>query len=380
MLKVKDELKLLIEADVAGIFWGRQGIGKTTVINEIAQEMFASPDRDDIEDPVCLTLVLSQMDPMDLMGLPSRTEEGYTDFAKPTWWPKKEGGIILLDELNRATRECVNAAHQLVLEKRIFNNRLPKGWFVVAACNPDTDDEYGLIRFGAAFMDRFCHLKVQGNFPAWKSWAEKAGKSEEIISFLSAQKNLLSPTENKFNFDTTLEKVDPSPRAWDAVDRILVACNENHSDKFLKTIGRTCIKGLVGAVATNAIFRHLDEYVKKPMNLADVLKLGTKDPRWVKALDGKEVPYMVEVLNSVGKQLEKVFAKIQKDGGEKKLEAAVVSKKYKKWWELCQSTPDEVIVGWWNSLQSSTVWDEVAVMLPGEYGERVAQLYHQFNN
>jgi len=383
MLRFGKAIELARKATIPLIAWGRQGIGKTSVVNQKADELFGG--NSDRKDPTCITLILSQMEPTDLIGLPGKVQQAdgawKTEYMKPAWWPEDEGGILFLDELNRATRDCINAAHQLVLEGRIFNNKLPKGWIVVAACNPDTDDEFGLVRFGAAFNDRFCHVEVNASWPAWKKWAEENGVADDVLSFLSANTEALNgDSEQKWDFSKDiLCKVAPSSRSWDAVSRIRKAVGDDTA--LLNGVARTMIKGLVGNELCAMYFKHLEEYLKKVMTLADILAKGIKDKRWQAALKAKDLPYINEVLERAGKEFEDALTKVQKSGKEGAVEKALSKGgKYDKWWELLETVPDDVLIGWWSGLQSNTVWDEVALTLPPSFGRKVTELYNAHND
>jgi len=375
MLRLIKELELAAAADLNPMIWGRQGIGKTTLINEFGENTWGGSGR---TDPACITLILSQMDGVELAGLP-KVIDGRTIYARPNWMPENdEGGIILLDELNRADKYCINAAHQLVLEHRIFENELPPNWMIVAACNPETDDERGMTRFGAAFMDRFCHIECRGYWESWAKWAKgDRGISNEIIAFLDAQTTMLSPSEEKFNFDDILKNVIPTPRSWDAVDRVFQACGSDID--MLSGTGRILIKGLIGKDATAALFKHLKEFAKKTMTLADILKHGPTDPRWKAALKEKDLAYMQQTVEIASNELKDEMSKLKEENGDKgetKVKETI-SKNYNNLWELLKTLPDDTLVGFWNGLPAGTIWDHIASGLPLSFRKYISAVYHK---
>lgn len=92
-------------------------------------------------------------------------------------------GILFLDELNRGEPETINAIFQLVTLRRIDTNKLKRGWLVVAAINPDTED-YTVNMLDAALLQRFSVINVVPSFSDWKEWAVENSVLPDIIMYL----------------------------------------------------------------------------------------------------------------------------------------------------------------------------------------------------
>jgi len=244
------------------ILWGVPGLGKTQIIGNWAKTVLKMP---------LITLHLSQMEAPDLLGLPkaleinSKTREQtevkqtkngtivklgqdwVTKYVKPSWWPT-EPVVLFLDELNRAQRFEINAVHELVLDHKLFENVLPEGSYICAACNPPDQDEIGLTSFGSAFWDRFSHVQVKTDPGAWLDWAKKNGINENIISFVQAQpegKQAAILNSRTMKFDEILTNVSQTQRSWERVSHVLDACNEL-GNSFIDLAGWPIITGLVG--------------------------------------------------------------------------------------------------------------------------------------
>ncbi|HOY27020.1 MAG TPA: MoxR family ATPase, partial [Mesotoga sp.] len=142
---VKYLSRKIMEAGEIPLLWGHFGVGKTDLAREIAEETGRK----------LVILVISQMEPGDLIGMPSRDGER-TLFLRPDWWPTDGNVILMIDEVNRAHRSIRNAIMQLLIDKRIHNHFLPEDSWIIAAANPP-DEEYDQVELitDPAFMSRF---------------------------------------------------------------------------------------------------------------------------------------------------------------------------------------------------------------------------------
>ena len=206
--ELKESLSKLIEAKLPTFIWGSPGIGKSSIVKQIAKDKGLE----------FIDLRLSLLDPTDLKGIPffdNKNNEAV--WALPNFLPKdnKSCGILFLDEINTAPPSVQAAAYQLVLDRRVGDYELPDGWAIVAAGNKESDR--GVVyRMPPPLANRFVHLDMEVNFQDWKSWAYQNGIEPSIIAFLNYDNSKL------FNFDpANNEKSFATPRSWEYVDRIL---------------------------------------------------------------------------------------------------------------------------------------------------------------
>ena len=168
---------------------GNHGIGKSAVIKAFHEHMQGMHK----EEWGFVDIRLSQQDVGDLRGIPFRIN-GSTFFAPPLWLPvhkdyqaqltqwltmageaytpfnKHSKGILFLDEFNRATREVLQCAFELVLDRRLGGVPIPDGWLVVAAINDD-QDIYEVSRLDAALLNRFAYIDFSPSSEDWFRWA-----------------------------------------------------------------------------------------------------------------------------------------------------------------------------------------------------------------
>ena len=201
-------LSALVEQKVPTFLWGAPGIGKSSIVKQIALEL----------DVAFIDLRLALMDPTDLKGIPFYDKESHTAlWAPPAFLPKEGEGILFLDELNTAPPSVQSSAYQLILDRRIGEYELPKGWAIVAAGNRDGDRGV-TYRMPSPLANRFVHFEMEVNVNDWCSWAYKNMIDNRIIAYISYK------NEHLFTFDTKSDtKSFATPRSWEYVNSILAS-------------------------------------------------------------------------------------------------------------------------------------------------------------
>ena len=224
--KIKRSVEHLIERKVPIFLWGPPGIGKSSIIAQIAREKAIA----------CIDLRLSLLDPTDLRGIPFFDAVNQTAIWAPaSFLPDgniKEG-ILFLDELNTAAPMVQASAYQLILDRKIGEYTLPDGWSIVAAGNRESDRGV-VFRMAAPLANRFIHLDMEVSVDDWRVWAMNSNIDLSIISFISYRPDAL------FTFNTQSDtKAFATPRTWAYVNEILLS---NPEDDLLMAL----VSGAIG--------------------------------------------------------------------------------------------------------------------------------------
>jgi len=208
------------EANKPIFIYGAPGIGKTQLVDKAANELGIK----------VLNMDLQFMAPEDFIGIPKvvkLTDEdidklmagrsgnkiskeewlqrmksigaGATRGNPPLVLPRNNlanglGGILFMDEANRAKPRVLNSLLGFVQQGRIGDYHLPSRWVIVAAGNRPTNDEADVATFDFAFADRFDIVNYDPKPEDWVNWAKEQASTPdfskwpvEIISYL--QKN-----------------------------------------------------------------------------------------------------------------------------------------------------------------------------------------------
>lgn len=196
----------MIKAQIPTFLWGPPGIGKSSIIKQIAKaNAYAFID-----------LRLSLMDPTDLKGIPFYDKELHQAlWAPPSFLPREGQGILFLDELNSAPPAVQASAYQLILDRKVGEYTLPEGWAIVAAGNREGDR--GVVyRMPSPLANRFVHLEMEVSVEDWRDWAYGADIDERVIAYIGYK------SDDLFSFDPTKnEKSFATPRSWEFVSSVL---------------------------------------------------------------------------------------------------------------------------------------------------------------
>ncbi len=218
----KRSIEHLTRRKVPVFLWGPPGIGKSSIVAQIARER-------GIE---FIDLRLSLLDPTDLRGIPFfNSEDNSAVWAPASFLPdgSHKEGILFLDELNTAAPMVQASAYQLILDRKIGEYTLPDGWSIVAAGNRESDRGV-VFRMASPLANRFVHLEMEVSVGDWSEWAKRSGIDTSIIAFISYRPDAL------FAFDTKSDsKAFATPRTWEYVNEILLSAPED--DLLLPMIG-----------------------------------------------------------------------------------------------------------------------------------------------
>jgi hypothetical protein len=177
------------------MIWGAPGIGKSSVVSQIAVA-------NNLE---LIDLRISQLAPTDLRGIPVPGDKKAHWFP-PEFLPTEGKGILFLDEINMAPPAVQGIAQQLILDRKVGSYKVPDGWYVWSAGNRK-GDHAAVFDMPAPLANRFIHLEVVTNLKEFKTYALENKIDDRIISFLNFRPKLLHKIDKN-------SPCWPSPRSW----------------------------------------------------------------------------------------------------------------------------------------------------------------------
>lgn len=221
--------------DKSVMLHAKHGVGKSSVVKQVSEELAKELGVEfgfwDVR--------LSQCEVGDIKGLPDADKVAKTiRFLKPEWWPRDQDshGILFFDELNRASKDVLQAVFEICLDRRLDGEKLPDGWRVVSAVN--SDDDYDVVELDPALHDRWFHIDFDPDSKEWMEWAHRNDVHKAVIEFINRNQNLLDPPIGNLEAG----RIYPSRRSWVALSDSIIAMNLETDEGMLTQV----TKGWVG--------------------------------------------------------------------------------------------------------------------------------------
>lgn len=225
--QVRDALLTCIRAREPVMLWGDPGIGKTSIVGQVARELYGGADPKQDADAGAgrdtdyfLKCILSQREPADALGLmfPKEGKDGImrTKWTRPDFFPVHGEGIFFLDEMAQAVGALQAPARQLLTERQFGPHRIGDGWAVVAASNYP-HNRAGANRLLTHVGSSLIHIHVIPDVDDWLTWAMASGGiGWQVTGYLKFRGDRL----HVFSSDTD---TFPCPRQWAKVSRLVEA-------------------------------------------------------------------------------------------------------------------------------------------------------------
>ncbi|MGV8122737.1 MAG: AAA family ATPase [Candidatus Xenobiia bacterium LiM19] len=211
-------------APVRPVFiWGPPGIGKSSIVQQFAQEMGLT----------CVSLLGSQLAPEDIIGVP-QIADGCSRFCPPTMIARKEPYCLFLDELNACSHEVQKSFYSLIQEKRVGEYHLPRGSIVIGAGNRAQDS--AIVKpMSSALINRMLHVQMKVSHRDWLEWAQKNGIHPLILEYISIRPDHLWTQPPKH------EEPFSSPRAWHILSDAITELGKDMNDEKIEILAFGCL-------------------------------------------------------------------------------------------------------------------------------------------
>lgn len=200
---------------------GAPGIGKTAVMEQIAQELSVA----------LVSYSMTHHTRQSALGLPfisHREYEGmrydvseYTmsEIIASVYETMEQSGvkegILFLDEINCVSETLAPSMLQFLQYKVFGRHKVPEGWVIVTAGNPPEYNK-SVREFDVVTMDRLKVLSVDADYQVWKEYAMERGLHTAILNFLELKKEYFYKIETTVNGRSYV-----TARGWEDLSEIL---------------------------------------------------------------------------------------------------------------------------------------------------------------
>ena len=300
---------------------GDSGIGKTSAIVQLADEL----------DLNFVKLNLAQIEEIgDLVGFPIRQfemkdkkltewvdENSVEDYRKkgyeatglnrmsycpPEWISgKSNGGILLLDDWNRADMRFIQAVMELIDRQQYISWKLPKDWHIILTANPDNGD-YLVNSIDNAQKTRFISVNLKFDLKCWGKWAEQAKLDGRCINFMLMHPELVTKEVNSRSVSMFFNSISSIKSFEDSLP-------------LIQMIGEGSVGSEFSTLFTMFINNKLDKMIS-PENIM------SQDETYVmntlKSLVGKDKNYRADIAATLGTRVANYLEFYAKDNAVEK--------------------------------------------------------------
>ena len=209
---------------------GPPGIGKTAIMEQIAQELGVA----------LVSYSMTHHTRQSALGLPfiERKTYGGREYAVSEYTMSEiiascydmseetglKEGILFLDEINCVSETLAPSMLQFLQYKIFGRHRVPEGWIVVTAGNPP---EYNnsVRDFDIVTWDRLKRIDVEPDYEVWKEYALNSGVHPAVTTYLDIKK------ADFYKIETTVDgKSFVTARGWSDLSD-MIRLYERHSLK-----------------------------------------------------------------------------------------------------------------------------------------------------
>lgn len=200
---------------------GAPGIGKTQIMEQIAQECGIG----------LVSYTITHHTRQSAIGLPfvskrnfqgkehTVTEYTMSEIVAAVYEKmEKTGlleGILFIDEINCVSETLAPAMLQFLQCKTFGSHEIPQGWIIVAAGNPPEYNK-SVREFDVVTLDRVKKIEVEPDFTVWKEYASRQQLHPAVISYLNTR------TGNFYKMETTVDgRTFATPRGWEDLSTML---------------------------------------------------------------------------------------------------------------------------------------------------------------
>ena len=135
------------------------------------------------------------------------TGKSQMSYSAPEWIAdKKQGGVLLLDDWNRADVRFIQACMELVDRQQYISWTLPKDWHIILTANPDNGD-YMVNSVDAAQKTRYITANLKFDVDVWARWAEESKMDTRCINFLLMHPELVTQETNARSISTFFNSI-----------------------------------------------------------------------------------------------------------------------------------------------------------------------------
>ena len=248
---------------------GAPGIGKTAIMEQIAQELnvgLVSYSMTHHTRQSALGLPFIEKEEFDSVEY-SVSEYTMSEIIASVYKIKKETGlqegILFLDEVNCVSETLAPSMLQFLQYKVFGTHQIPKGWIVVTAGNPPEYNK-SVREYDIVTWDRLKRVDVEPDYEVWKEYAYKKGIHGSILTFLEIKKSFFYVVETAVD-----RKSFVTARGWEDLSEMIKLYEKNNITVDIKLVSQYLQNPKIAKEF--AVYYDLYNKYKSDYQVADIL-------------------------------------------------------------------------------------------------------------
>jgi len=187
------------------------------------------------------------------------TGKNRMSYCAPEWIAdKKKGGILLLDDWNRADIRFIQACMELVDRQTYISWTLPEDWHIILTANPDNGD-YMVNSIDAAQKTRYITANLKFDVDVWAKWAEANGMDTRCINFMLLHPELVTQETNARSISTFFNSISSFDNFEDNLSLIQMIGEGSVGEEFASMFTTFINNKLDRLVTPKDLLLHTDE-------------------------------------------------------------------------------------------------------------------------
>lgn len=225
---------------------GKPGIAKSAFVHTFAT----------MENMAVRDVRTSQLDPVDVRGLPKIVEEDgvpVAHWSRPEFIPTEKDGptILLLDEFNLGGNMVMNSFQQIIYDMMCGTHPIPKQTLIVMAGNR-REDKAHVQMLSAPVRNRVHIMNIEPRIDEFVPYAFSVGMHPNMLAFISFKKDALwRPAVDEYSGF-------PSYRSWEHVSDLLYAGLDS-LDELVSALGQGTAMEFFGFLEERAELPDIDK-------------------------------------------------------------------------------------------------------------------------
>ncbi|MDO5132333.1 MAG: AAA family ATPase [Eubacteriales bacterium] len=272
------------------LLMGPPGIGKTAIMEQVAQECGIG----------LVSYTITHHTRQSAIGLPfiSKKTYGGREYSVTEYTMSEiiaavydqieasgvKEGILFLDEINCVSETLAPTMLQFLQYKTFGTHRVPDGFLIVTAGNPPQYNK-SVRDFDIVTLDRLRRIDIEEDFAAFKEYASRAGLHGSVMAYLAIR------TPHFYSIRTEVEgRYFVTARGWEDLSRTIQVHEKNHLpvderlvSQFLQDAGIAR-----GFAAYYDLYQKYRDVYRVPAILAG--KFYTDKGEYDRAVSGGELP------------------------------------------------------------------------------------------